>query len=97
MHELKSKTTITQNSQYDFKTEKDLFTVAPSPYTATRNYRRKKREVPFQEVLDQMKERDTKVNIRNIKDEIKKIDISCGSAKNMSSVTQIEQKCQEFA
>jgi hypothetical protein len=44
-----------------------------------------------------LKSRDTKTNIRNIKDEIKKIDIANGMAVNMSSATHIDLKCKEFA
>ena len=61
-----------------------------------RNFKKKRKEETVEEVLDKFKSRDTKGNIRKIKDEIKKIDIANGSLQNMSSVTHIDLKCKEY-
>ena len=42
-------------------------------------------------MLEEMKQRDTRKNIRNIREEIKKVNISTGITKNLSSVTKINE------
>lgn len=47
-------------------------------------------------MLEIMKARDTKGNIKKIREKIKNIDISNGVSKNMSSSTQIRLQCLEM-
>mmetsp|Transcript_39105 Transcript_39105/g.59647 ORF Transcript_39105/g.59647 Transcript_39105/m.59647 type:complete len:213 (+) Transcript_39105:574-1212(+) len=59
--------------------------------------KQKKKFKAAQEVLAMMKGRNTKTNIKCIKEEIKNIDIATGVSKNLSSVTQILHECRELA